>query len=51
MSESDEGTLPFNTGGGQGSAQFTAFCDGPASDNGFYGDGIVNALDAVRNKH
>jgi len=31
--------------------QFTAFCDGPASDNGFYGDGIVNALDAVRNKH
>ena len=28
--------------------QFTAFCDGPASDNGFYGDGIVNALDAVR---
>jgi subtilisin family serine protease len=27
--------------------QYTAFCDGPASDNGFYGDGIVNALDAV----
>ncbi len=30
--------------------QFTAFCDGPASDNGFYGDGIVNALDAVSKK-
>ena len=27
--------------------QYTAFCDGPASDNGFYGDGIVSALDAV----
>jgi subtilisin family serine protease len=27
--------------------QFTAFCDGPPSDNGFYGDGIVNALAAV----
>jgi subtilisin family serine protease len=27
--------------------QYTAFCDGPASNNGFYGDGIVNALDAV----
>lgn len=27
--------------------QFTAFCAGPASDNGFYGDAIVNALDAV----
>jgi lantibiotic leader peptide-processing serine protease len=31
--------------------QFTAFCDGPASDNGFYGDGIVNALAAVSSKH
>jgi lantibiotic leader peptide-processing serine protease len=32
--------------------QFTAFCDGPPSDNGFYGDGIVNALAAVTNaKH
>jgi subtilisin family serine protease len=27
--------------------QYTAFCDGPPSDNGFYGDGIVNALAAV----
>jgi subtilisin family serine protease len=27
--------------------QYTAFCAGPPSDNGFYGDGIVNALDAV----
>jgi subtilisin family serine protease len=23
--------------------QYTAYCDGPKSDNGFYGDGIVNA--------
>jgi subtilisin family serine protease len=27
--------------------QYTAFCDGPASDNGFYGDGIVSAVAAV----
>jgi subtilisin family serine protease len=27
--------------------QYTAFCDGPPSNNGFYGDGIVSALDAV----
>jgi lantibiotic leader peptide-processing serine protease len=27
--------------------KYTAFCDGPASDNGFYGDGIVSALAAV----
>jgi subtilisin family serine protease len=27
--------------------QYTAFCAGPPSDNGFYGDGIVSALDAV----
>jgi lantibiotic leader peptide-processing serine protease len=26
---------------------FDAFCDGPPSDNGFYGDGIVNAAAAV----
>jgi subtilisin family serine protease len=26
----------------------TATCEGPAHRNGFYGDGIVNALDAVR---
>jgi subtilisin family serine protease len=31
--------------------QYTAFCDGPPSNNGFYGDGIVNALDAVSSKH
>ena len=32
--------------------QYTAFCDGPPSNNGFYGDGIVNALAAVTNaKH
>jgi lantibiotic leader peptide-processing serine protease len=32
--------------------QYTAFCDGPPSDNGFYGDGIVNALAAVsKGKH
>jgi lantibiotic leader peptide-processing serine protease len=30
--------------------QYTAFCDGPKSDNGFYGDGIVDALAAVRGK-
>ena len=30
--------------------EFTAYCDGPASDNGFYGDGIVNALAAVSKK-
>jgi subtilisin family serine protease len=27
--------------------QYTAYCDGPKSDNGFYGDGIVNAQAAV----
>jgi subtilisin family serine protease len=31
--------------------QYTAFCAGPPSDNGFYGDGIVNALAAVSKKH
>jgi hypothetical protein len=32
--------------------QFTAFCAGPPSNNGFYGDGIVNALAAVsKHKH
>jgi lantibiotic leader peptide-processing serine protease len=31
--------------------QYTAFCEGPPSDNGFYGDGIVNALAAVSSKH
>jgi subtilisin family serine protease len=32
--------------------QYTAFCAGPPSDNGFYGDGIVNALAAVsKHKH
>jgi hypothetical protein len=32
--------------------QYTAFCDGPPSNNGFYGDGIVNALAAVsKGKH
>jgi subtilisin family serine protease len=30
--------------------EFTAFCHGPRANNGFYGDGIVNALAAVR-KH
>jgi subtilisin family serine protease len=30
--------------------QYTAFCDGPKSNNGFYGDGIVNALAAVGGK-
>jgi lantibiotic leader peptide-processing serine protease len=30
--------------------QFTAFCAGPPANNGFYGDGIVNALAAV-SKH
>jgi subtilisin family serine protease len=30
--------------------QYTAFCDGPTSDNGFYGDGIVDALGAVSAK-
>jgi lantibiotic leader peptide-processing serine protease len=31
---------------------FDAFCAGPPSDNGFYGDGIVNALAAVsKGKH
>ena len=27
--------------------EFTAYCAGPTSNNGFYGDGIVNALAAV----
>jgi subtilisin family serine protease len=27
--------------------QYTAFCDGPPQDNGFYGDGIVSAIGAV----
>jgi subtilisin family serine protease len=30
--------------------QYTAYCDGPASDNGFYGDGIVNAQAAVSDR-
>jgi lantibiotic leader peptide-processing serine protease len=30
--------------------QYTAFCDGPKSDNGFYGDGIVSAVNAVGHK-
>ena len=30
--------------------QYTAFCDGPRSNNGFYGDGIVSAAAAVRGK-
>jgi subtilisin family serine protease len=29
---------------------FDAYCAGPPSDNGFYGDGIVNALAAVSGK-
>jgi len=28
--------------------EISATCEGPAHDNGFYGDGIVNALNAVR---
>jgi hypothetical protein len=32
-----------------GPDDFDALCEGPKSDNGFYGDGIVNALDAVSN--
>jgi lantibiotic leader peptide-processing serine protease len=31
--------------------QYTAFCDGPPQDNGFYGDGIVSALGAVSGRH
>jgi lantibiotic leader peptide-processing serine protease len=32
--------------------EFTAFCAGPPANNGFYGDGIVNALAAVgKHKH
>jgi subtilisin family serine protease len=31
--------------------QFTAFCDGPPSNNGFYGDGIVSAIGAVGARH
>jgi subtilisin family serine protease len=31
--------------------QYTATCEGPASNNGFYGDGIVNAQAAVSGKH
>jgi subtilisin family serine protease len=30
-----------------GGDQYTAFCAGPPSDSGFYGDGIVNAPAAV----
>ncbi len=29
-------------------ARYSAYCAGPAADNGFYGYGIVNALTAVR---
>lgn len=29
-------------------ARYSAYCAGPAADNGFYGHGIVNALTAVR---
>ncbi|MGV8910916.1 MAG: S8 family peptidase, partial [Propionicimonas sp.] len=37
---------------GDGSvAQEDALCEGPAKDNGFYGDGIVNAFAAVTGKH
>jgi lantibiotic leader peptide-processing serine protease len=31
--------------------QYTAFCDGPPQDNGFYGDGIVSAIGAVSGRH
>jgi subtilisin family serine protease len=31
--------------------QYTAYCDGPPSDNGFYGDGIVDADRAVSRRH
>ena len=31
--------------------QFDALCEGPPSDNGFYGDGIVSALAAVTRGH
>jgi lantibiotic leader peptide-processing serine protease len=40
-------TEPFDYGLGE---QYVATCEGPPSDNGFYGDGIVNALAAV-SKH
>jgi subtilisin family serine protease len=30
---------------------FDAYCEGPPSDNGFYGDGIVNAAAAVQGRH
>jgi subtilisin family serine protease len=30
--------------------QYTAFCEGPKSNNGFYGDGIVSAIGAVSHK-
>ena len=36
-------TYPFDTAG-----TFTATCEGPPQRNGFYGDGIVNALAAVQ---
>jgi subtilisin family serine protease len=32
-------------------AEFNALCEGDAARNGFYGDGIVNALDAVSGHH
>jgi subtilisin family serine protease len=43
-------TEPFDYGLGE---QYIATCEGPPSNNGFYGDGIVNALAAVSkgNKH
>jgi subtilisin family serine protease len=31
--------------------QYTAYCDGPPSNNGFYGDGIVDADRAVSRRH
>ena len=36
-------TYPFDTAG-----DFTATCEGDATFNGFYGDGIVNAAAAVQ---
>jgi subtilisin family serine protease len=41
----------FHYPGALDTPQFTATCEGPKSNNGFYGDGIVNALAAVSGRH
>jgi len=37
-----------NDEGELGEITLTATCEGPRTDNGFYGEGVVNVLRAVR---